>query len=93
LGSDWTLDWIRRTRIEGDSWDLPEVALGEETEQYRVRVLRGATLLREIWVSSPTWSYSAAEQTTDGVASGDQIEVAQLSARFGAGLAAELIVP
>ena len=87
LGGEVVISWIRRTRIEGDSWDLPEVALGEETESYRVRVLRGETVLRETYVSSPGWVYSVAEQLVDGVAPEDQTEVAQISALYGAGLA------
>ncbi len=27
---DWTLSWIRRTRIDGDNWEAPDVPLGEE---------------------------------------------------------------
>ncbi len=90
LGSDMALTWIRRTRIDGDSWDLSEVPLGEESEAYRIRVLSGATVLREETSASPQWSYSAASQAADGVSAGDRLEVAQLSARYGAGPAAVL---
>lgn len=87
-GSDMGLRWIRRTRIDGDSWDLPEVPLGEELETYRIRVISGAAVLREEIAATPAWSYSAAQQAGDGFAPGDRIEVAQLSARYGAGPAA-----
>ncbi|KIC22640.1 baseplate multidomain protein megatron [Leisingera sp. ANG-Vp] len=90
LGQDMTAAWIRRTRIEGDAWDLPEVPLGEETEAYRVRVLQGATVLREELSAVAAWEYPAAAQAADGVLAGDVLEVAQLSARFGAGPAARL---
>ena len=86
LGGEVLLSWVRRTRIEGDSWDLPEVPLGEETESYRVRILHGVTVLREIYASSPSWTYSVADQLADGVIADDQVEVAQISARYGAGL-------
>ena len=92
LGGDLSVSWIRRTRIEGDSWDLAEVPLGEESETYRIRVLRGTTLLGEYFTSTPTWPYTAGAQIADGAISGDQIEVAQISARYGAGLAGRLVL-
>lgn len=92
LGGDVALAWIRRTRIEGDSWDLPEVPLGEEGESYRVQVLRGPLLLREDIVTSPGWSYATSAQVADGALPGDRVEVAQISARFGAGLAGQVIL-
>ena len=92
LGGEVALNWIRRTRIEGDSWDLAEVPIGEETERYRIRVLRGLTLLGEYTVSDTGWTYSVSDQLGNGVVAGDQIEVAQLSARYGAGLAGRLVL-
>ena len=32
--------WIRRGRIDGDTWEGVDISLGEESEQYRLRVLR-----------------------------------------------------
>ncbi|MCB1343172.1 MAG: glycoside hydrolase TIM-barrel-like domain-containing protein, partial [Pseudooceanicola sp.] len=84
-GSELGLTWVRRTRIDGDSWDLPEVPLGEETEQYQVRVRRGNAILREASTTAPQWTYAAAAQAADGAMAGDVIEVAQVSARYGAG--------
>ncbi|KIC34777.1 baseplate multidomain protein megatron [Leisingera sp. ANG-S5] len=92
LGQDLSAGWIRRTRIEGDSWELDEVPLGEEIESYRIRVMRGATVLREETSATPSWAYPAAAQAADGVQAGDVLEVAQRSARFGAGPAAEAVL-
>ena len=92
LGDDFAAAWIRRTRIEGDSWDLDEVPLGEEVEAYRIRVMRGGTVLREETSGTPAWSYPAAAQAADGVEAGDVLEVAQRSARFGAGPAARIVL-
>ena len=92
-GGDLALGWIRRTRIDGDAWDLAEVPLGEASEAYVVRVRQGASILREETVTAPAWSYSAAAQTSDGVAPGDTIEVAQVSERYGPGLFAAVPVP
>ena len=62
LGADIDLDWIRRTRIDGDSWQSIEVPLGEESERYRLQVFSGATLLREVTTTQPGWTYPAALQ-------------------------------
>jgi len=77
------LSWVRRTRIDGDSWASGEVPLGEERETYALRVVRGAAVLREVEVVLPSWSYTNAMQATDGP--GVTVEVAQVSARFGPG--------
>ncbi|MCE8006590.1 glycoside hydrolase/phage tail family protein [Aestuariivita sp.] len=82
------LSWIRRTRIDGDSWDLPEVPLGEEREAYVVRIFDDAGVLREEEVSVPQWRYQAAAQTADGASGLIRFEVAQISARFGPGVPA-----
>ncbi|MQY41648.1 host specificity protein [Epibacterium sp. SM1969] len=92
IGADLTLSWIRRTRIGGDDWDLPEVPLGEEREAYRLRILRGETLLREEEVSTPNWQYDQAAQVADGAMAGDVVEVAQISALWGAGAVTRLVL-
>lgn len=87
---DVHVNWVRRSRIDGDSWDLPEVPLGEETEQYLVRVLQNESVVREVTVTSPQWTYDAAAQVGDALSGTVRFEVAQLSARFGAGLSASI---
>jgi len=90
VGADISVSWVRRTRIDGDSWDAPEVPLGEESEVYLVRVMMGGAVLREVMVSTPSWDYLAANQTADALALPARIEVAQISARFGPGLFASV---
>ncbi|OUD10705.1 host specificity protein [Marivivens niveibacter] len=75
--------WIRRTRIDGDSWDGPDVPLGEETESYRIRIFRDGEPVRELVTATPSFDYDAGSQAADSGA--DTIGVAQLSARFGPG--------
>ncbi len=77
--------WFRRTRIDGDSWLGIDVPLGEEAEVYLVRVRAGSPVVRESEVTAPLYVYTAAEQAEDGVAGAVTLEVAQVSARFGAG--------
>jgi len=80
-----TLSWVRRSRIDADSWDLAEVPLGEEAEQYVIRLRQGNDILREEMVNAPVWSYDMAAQVQDSVLPGAVLEVAQVSARFGPG--------
>ena len=84
-GQDIAASWIRRTRIDGDSWESTEVPLGEEREAYVVRVLQGGVTLRETTVTVPQWVYGASQQAGDGAVAGFSIAVAQLSDRFGPG--------
>ncbi|MEL6467396.1 MAG: glycoside hydrolase/phage tail family protein [Pseudomonadota bacterium] len=77
--------WIRRTRLDGDDWELPEVPVGEETESYTVRVLQFGQVIRETTVTTPSWTYGTAMQTSDGISGNFDIAVAQNSAQFGSG--------
>ncbi|MDU8911062.1 glycoside hydrolase TIM-barrel-like domain-containing protein [Aestuariicoccus sp. MJ-SS9] len=84
-GLDALVTWIRRTRIDGDDWTLTEVPLGEESEAYLLRVSQNGVLRREVELTAPVWFYSSNMRTADGVVPGYQIEVAQVSARYGTG--------
>ena len=79
--------WIRRTRIDGDDWDLPEVPLGEETEVYEIRVLQYGETVRTVTRSSADWTY---DPEWDGLTGHYAVTVAQVSARYGAGPVAKL---
>lgn len=87
---DIAFKWVRRTRLDGDSWDTLEVPLAEESESYVVRVVKDEKVLRETAVHEPTWIYSSAEQSADGLASPYSFEVAQHSSVFGPGAFAKL---
>ena len=79
------VSWIRRTRIDGDSWQSPEVPLGEAVESYVVRVLQGAAIKRETTVSAANWIYTSVQQAADAVSGTLTVSVAQNSERFGLG--------
>jgi hypothetical protein len=85
-------DYIRRTRIDGDSWDLAEVPLAEESEAYTVTVTQSNQLLREVTVTEPNWTYTATKRLEDGVSGIFEVSVAQNSARFGPGLYATVTI-
>jgi hypothetical protein len=85
-GSDIGISWIRRTRIDGDSWESVEVPLGEASERYVLRIMDGVTVVREMTLTTTQWTYSAANQSSDGVTAPFQIAVAQISDSFGHGV-------
>ncbi len=82
---DVDITWIRRTRTDGDNWQPLEVPLGEASEAYIIRVVQAEIILREEPATVPSWTYSSAAQTTDGIVGPYRIDVAQVSDRFGAG--------
>jgi hypothetical protein len=82
---DLELSWLRRTRLDGDRWDLPDVPLNEAREAYQLRVLRGGAEVRLIEVSDPFWTYPAAMLAGDGGAAGLEIRVSQISDLYGPG--------
>ncbi len=83
--ADLGVSWIRRTRIDGDSWSGVEVPLAQETESYSVKVVKSGVTLFETLVSTPNWTYSNAQQISDGAIAPFEIHVAQSSASFGNG--------
>jgi len=89
-GGDYALSWIRRTRINGDGWEVPEVPLGEESESYLVRIGQGSSVLRETQVGVARWDYTAAMRAADGVVGPFDFAVAQVSAGYGTGLFAQV---
>jgi len=82
---DTSLRWVRRTRIDGDTWESTEVPLGEDREQYQVRVIAADAIRREATVFVPEWTYSAAMKAADGVVDAFTVAVAQVSQSFGPG--------
>lgn len=94
-GNNLTIGWTRRTRYAGD-WlnNSGAVPLNEVSEAYEIDILSGVTVVRTItWTGSydgdgnPTETYSAANQTTDGLTPGDPVDVKiyQMSGTVGRG--------
>ncbi|MEX3015893.1 baseplate multidomain protein megatron [Gymnodinialimonas hymeniacidonis] len=84
-GSARQVSWIRRSRIDADSWGGTDVPLGEASEQYILRVVDAGAIRREEILTTPAFTYTDAMRTTDGTQSTYSIGVAQVSERFGAG--------
>jgi len=80
------LSWIRRTRTDGDGWNAIEVPLGEDSEAYLLRIVKDGVVLRTEVLTTPAFSYDAGAQVADGAIMPFDVEVAQISAKYGAGL-------
>jgi hypothetical protein len=65
VSGDIALIWIRRTRIGGDDWESESVPLGEESERYQLEIFDGATLVRSVDLSGPSYLYLAGDQLAD----------------------------
>jgi hypothetical protein len=89
-----TLTWIRRPRYGGEWNDSEGVPLVETTEAYEVDVLDGSSVVRTIEVTTATASYTAAQQTSDGLTPGDPVDVIvyQVSSTIGRGYGTEATV-
>jgi hypothetical protein len=93
-GAGIELSWIRRTRIDGDSWDAADVPLGEESEAYAVDILAGSDVKRTLTVTAPSALYAAADEIADFGApqASLSVRIAQLSATVGRGIAAAAVL-
>ncbi|MFN3274895.1 MAG: glycoside hydrolase/phage tail family protein [Paracoccus sp. (in: a-proteobacteria)] len=80
------LTWIRRSRIEGDGWDGPDIPLGEDQERYVLQILRGGQMLLDQQVSVPSHDVSADLWADLSQGGPFTVRVAQLSQTFGRGL-------
>ena len=92
--NDLTITWIRRNRLFGEWRSSVGVPMSEDSEAYEVDIIGDSSgdVLRTITgLSSPTATYTAAQQTTDGITPGDPVivRVYQISALIGRGFAAE----
>jgi hypothetical protein len=79
-GSDVAISWMRRDRLAGSAWldQIADIPLSETTEQYDVYILSApyaedasvgaspASYVRKATVTSPAYTYLAADQATDG---------------------------
>jgi len=84
-----TVEWVRRSRLQSSGL-AGAVPLGEETEAYEADIYSGAAVVRTIAATAPTISYSAAEQSADGLVPGNPVvlRVYMLSAVRGRGFPA-----
>ena len=84
---DVAISWIRRTRLGGDSWEAPEVPLGEDSEAYEIDILDGADVVRTLTSATTTVSYTADQQVVDfgSEQPSYDVRIYQMSAAYGRG--------
>lgn len=88
--SDWTLTWIRRTRISGEWRDQIDAPLSEASEAYEIEIYSSAaytTVKRTLTSSTPTVAYTSAQQVADFGSNQATlyVRVYQMSATVGRG--------
>lgn len=88
---DILISWIRRTRFDGDSWLAASIPLNEEQEAYEVDIIHQGRRRRTKESTISNLLYTKEEQIADfgTLANEFQIEVFQISARIGRGIAAK----
>src|SRR5262249_5167669 len=59
-----TISWIRRTRVDGDTW-VGEVPLSEDIEQYTIDILSGDGVVRTLKSTTPSVVYASADEVSD----------------------------
>jgi hypothetical protein len=94
IEDDLTVNWMRRTRIGGDSWDGVEVPLGEESERYEIDIISEGNVVRTLTSTAPSVTYSAAEQAADFGSPQAQIQlrVHQTNSIWGRGARSEAVI-
>jgi hypothetical protein len=95
-GSDMTLTWKRRARLNGEWIDNVDVPLDEPAGLYDVEIMNGGSVMRTFTgLTSATVTYTSAQQSADwggSVPATFAVRVYQLSARYGRGAAAAAAV-
>jgi len=98
---DFTINWVRRDRDLGaDNWAAAEIPMTEPSQAYEVDILNGANganVVRTMPAATPSAVYTQADQVSDfgaALAPGDalRIRIVQLSATFGRGAPADVIL-
>jgi hypothetical protein len=92
---DIYISWIRRGRIDADSWLGSDIPLGEESEAYRVDIAAdGGEVIRTLTTSSPSLTYTAASMAEDfsALPGSIRITICQISAAVGPGIPASTVL-
>lgn len=89
-----TFSFQRRTRVNGDSWEIAEVPLGETVEAYEIDILDGAEVKRTFTTSVPQFFYPESDELADfGAAqTTHHLRIAQMSATLGRGRVSDVVV-
>jgi GTA TIM-barrel-like domain/Putative phage tail protein len=88
------ISWLRRSRFGGDSWELAEVPLAEESESYLIDVMSGLLIKRRFSTGQSTLTYATADEIADFGAPqmSLSLRIRQVSQAAGPGNAASVLV-
>lgn len=96
IGSDLTLSWKRRARLNAEWVDYVDAPLDEPSELYDVEIMSGVSAVRTFSaLTVPAAVYTAAQQAADwpsGVPASFTVRVYQIGSRYGRGKAAVAVV-
>lgn len=86
-GNDIVLSWVRRDRLNSDSWEQVEIPLSEGSESYEVDIYDSDTVVRTLTANTTSVTYTSAQQTEDFGSNQTSLSwrVYQLSASYGRG--------
>ena len=90
----WNIWLLLGGRSGGDSWELNEIPLGEETESYEIDVMDGGSVIRTLQSTTSSVTYSETDQIADwGAAqSSYTVRIYQLSEIYGRGSPGEATI-
>jgi len=94
LAAGIEISFIRRTRLNGDGWDVAEVPLGEDVEAYEIDVFRDGEPVRRLRTPEQRALYAVEQELADFGQPQRRLDiaVAQLSAVVGRGFARRGVV-
>jgi len=85
------IQWVRRTRIDGDWRDFSDAALGEASENYAIEIIKDGIVKRTLSSLTSSVTYSADDSVIDlaGIPASLTARIYQISASVGRGAPAE----
>ena len=95
-GSDGIyINWIRRARLDSDSWAGVDIPLDESKEAYRLSLMKDGFVIRQSDVAMPSFLYAAADEWADFGSRQSMLTlmVQQISASVGPGHALQVTIP
>ncbi len=87
IASGIEISFIRRTRMNGDNWELLEVPLNEAVEAYEVEILQGSVVKRTLLTTETRALYANADELADfqSAQTSVSVRVMQISQTIGRG--------
>lgn len=88
VGGDIIISFIRRSRVESDTWENVEVPLGEAAEKYEIEIISAGNPVRTVALGTTSFTYESADEITDFGSVQTQIDVRifQISETMGRGI-------